>query len=126
MSEYQYIEFVAIDGPVSDADLNYMERQSTRADITKWRFTNEYNFGDFRGNATEMLRRGYDAHLHFANYGIRRLMLRLPDGLPCAKRTFNKFVVEHGLTWEKDKRNKAGILTIDPEGVNACRVLRDT
>lgn len=41
MSEYQYIEFIAIDAPVSDKDLEYMDRQSTRAEITNWRFTNE-------------------------------------------------------------------------------------
>ncbi len=116
MSEYQYIDFIAIDGPVSEKNLEYMRRQSTRAEITKWRFTNEYNFGDFHGNATEMLRRGYDAHLHFANYGIRRIMIRLPHGLPCDKRTFGKFAVEDSLDWEQDKRGKGGVLEIVPEG----------
>jgi len=86
MSEYQYIHFVACDRPLDDKQLAYMEEQSTRADISRWEFTNEYHFGDFHGNATEMLRRGYDMHLHFANYGIRRLMFRLPE-LPCDKKT---------------------------------------
>jgi len=34
MSEYQYIAFRAIDGPVSDANLAYMQRQSSRAEIS--------------------------------------------------------------------------------------------
>ena len=82
MSEYQYVEFRAIDRPLDDKALAFMQRQSTRAEITRWSFTNEYHFGDFHGNAIEMLRRGYDLHLHYANFGIRKLMFRLPRGLP--------------------------------------------
>lgn len=115
MSEYQFIDFVAIDGAVSDKDLAYMQKQSTRADISRRRFTNEYHYGDFRGNAKEMLRRGYDAHLHFANFGIRKIMFRLPRGLPCDKRTFRQHAVRHCLTWDQDKRGAGGILTIEPE-----------
>ena len=115
MSEYQFIDFVAIDSPVSDQDLEYMTRQSTRAEITKWRFTNEYHFGDFHGNVTEMLRRGYDMHLHFADFGIRKIMIRLPLGLPYGKSVFARYAVLDFLTWEKDKRGKGGVLTIEPE-----------
>jgi hypothetical protein len=82
MSEYQYVAFRAIDGPVRESNLNYMHKQSSRAEITPWSFENEYHYGDFHGDATEMLRRGYDFHLHYANFGTRRLMLRLPNGLP--------------------------------------------
>jgi len=53
MSEYQYVHFLAIDRPPDDRQLEYMEQQSTRAEITRWEFTNEYNYGDFRGNARE-------------------------------------------------------------------------
>lgn len=116
MSEYQYIEFIAIDAPVSERNLKYMRRQSTRAEISKWRFTNEYHFGDFRGDATEMLRRGYDAHLHFANYGVRKLMFRLPHGLPCEKRTFAKYAIRYLVDWDQDKRGKGGVLTMQPDG----------
>jgi hypothetical protein len=58
MSEYQYVAFRAINAPVSKKDLAYMRRQSTRAEITPWSFANEYQFGDFHGNAIEMMRRG--------------------------------------------------------------------
>lgn len=88
MSEYQYIHFMALDKPLNEKQLDYMERQSSRAEITPWEFTNEYHFGDFHGNAVEMLRRGYDVHLHFANFGVRKLMIRLPAGPPCDRRTF--------------------------------------
>ena len=120
MSEYQYLHFVACDRPLDDAALEYMENQSTRADISRWEFTNEYHYSGFRGNTKEMLRRGYDVHLHFANFGIRKLMFRLPD-LPCNKKTFAAFEVEYGVAWTKDKRGKAGVLSIEPEALGADR-----
>ncbi len=73
------------------------------------------HFGDFHGNAKEMLRRGFDMHLHYANFGIRRLMIRLPSGLPCDRRTFNKFQVDDCVEWLADKKGKGGILDIEPE-----------
>src|SRR5579872_5959807 len=82
MSEYQYVAFRAIDAPVSGKDLEFMQSQSTRAEITPWSFINEYHFGDFRGNAREMLRRGYDFHFHYSSFGDRKLMIRFPAGLP--------------------------------------------
>lgn len=88
MSEHQYVHFIAIDRPLKDKELAYMRQQSTRAEITPWEFTNEYHYGDFHGNAKEMLRRGYDMHVHYANFGIRRLLIRLPGGLPCDRKTF--------------------------------------
>ena len=115
MSEYQFIDFIAIDGEVSDKNLKYMRTQSTRAEITGTRFTNEYDFGDFHGDAAEMLRRGYDAHLHYANFGIRKIMFRMPLGLPWKEETFSQYAVEGCLTWERDKRSAGGILTIEPE-----------
>lgn len=115
MSEYQYIHFLAIDRPLDDKHLEFMRRQSTRADITQWEFTNEYHFGDFHGNACEMLRHGYDVHLHYANFGMRKLMMRLPEGLPCDRRTFDAFLPEVGVTWYADKKGKGGILEIEPD-----------
>jgi hypothetical protein len=85
MSEHQYVVFRAIEGPVSAKNLEFMREQSSRAEITPWSFENEYHFGDFGGDEVEMLRRGYDLHLHYANFGIRKLMIRLPRGLPDAK-----------------------------------------
>jgi len=57
VSEYQFIAFRAIDAPVSEKNLQYMRKQSSRAVITPWSFENEYRFGDFRGNVPEMRRR---------------------------------------------------------------------
>ncbi len=51
MSEYQFVHFLAIDSPLDDKQLAYMRRQSSRAEISQWEFTNEYDFGDFHGDA---------------------------------------------------------------------------
>lgn len=115
MSEYQYIHFLAIDRPLGDEQLEFMRRQSTRAEITRWEFTNEYHFGDFHGDAREMLRRGYDVHLHYANFGIRKLAIRLPVGLPWHRRTFDAFRVAGSLEWRADKKGPGGILEINPQ-----------
>jgi hypothetical protein len=113
MSEFQYIGFRATEKPIGDQDLDFMRQQSTRAEITPWSFDNVYHFGDFRGNAQEMLRRGYDIHLHYANFGIRDLLIRLPIDLPSAPGAAPYFA-EDGLQFLKDKRGQGGILTISP------------
>ena len=51
MSEYQFVHFLAVDGPVEEKELGFMRRQSSRAEISPWEFTNEYHFGDFHGDA---------------------------------------------------------------------------
>jgi hypothetical protein len=113
MSEHQVVAFRAIDGPVTDKNLDFMRQQSTRAEITAWSFDNEYHYGDFRGNAAEMLRRGYDFHFHYANFGIRKLMIRLPGGLPDAKAAA-PYLEKDSLWIVKDKSGPGGILCIDP------------
>jgi hypothetical protein len=113
MSEYQRIAFRAIDGPVSQKNLDFMHRQSTRAEITPWAFDNEYHFGDFHGDTLEMLRRGYDVFVHYANFGTRTLMVRLPHGLPDVA-TANLYLDGDSLRFEKDKQGPGGILCMEP------------
>src|SRR5260370_42085891 len=113
MSEYQHVAFRAIDGPVGKENLEYMQRQSSRAEITPWSFDTEYHYGDFRGNALEMLRRGYDLHIRYANFGTRSLFLRFPHGLPNA-RAADPYFGKDSLKFVKDKQGPGGILCIDP------------
>lgn len=81
MSEYQYYEFLAVDRPLTGVEQELIRELSTRATITATRFTNEYHWGDFRGDPEEMMRDYYDAHLYLANWGTHRIMLRLPRTL---------------------------------------------
>jgi hypothetical protein len=78
MSEYQYYEFLALDRPLTDDEYDQVQALSTRAEITRTRFVNEYQWGDFRGNPSALMDLYYDAHMYFANWGTRILMLRLP------------------------------------------------
>ncbi|WP_454855218.1 hypothetical protein [Promicromonospora soli] len=78
MSEYQYYEFLAIDRPLTAEEQATVRALSTRARITATSFVNEYHWGDFRGDPLQLVRRHYDAHLYYANWGTRRLILRLP------------------------------------------------
>ncbi len=78
MSEYQYYEFRAVDKPLDQKQQAAVRELSTRAEITATSFVNEYHFGDFRGDPNKLMEKYYDAHLYFANWGSRRLMLRVP------------------------------------------------
>jgi len=78
MSEYQYYEFLAIDRPLTAAEQAEVRELSTRARITATSFTNEYHWGDFKGDPHLLMQRYYDAHLYLANWGTHQIMLRLP------------------------------------------------
>lgn len=80
MSEYQYYEFVAVDGPISDEGMRYAEGCSSRADVSRVHWRNEYNFGDFGGSVDRLLQY-YDAHFYIANWGTVRFAVALPEGV---------------------------------------------
>lgn len=113
MSEYQYLVFRAVDRPLTDRELKYARKQSTRAEIDQWSFRNEYNFGDFRGDAKGLLNRGYDVHLHYADFGIRTIMMTLPTGLPCDESIWSQFINGESTQWLPNASG-GGILAITP------------
>lgn len=78
MSEYQYYEFLAIDRPLGEGDQEALRELSTRAEISATRFVNFYEWGDFKGDPARLMERWFDLHLYLANWGTRRLMIRLP------------------------------------------------
>ncbi|MGK2873620.1 MAG: hypothetical protein ACSLFL_15410 [Alphaproteobacteria bacterium] len=81
MSEFQYYEFQAVDRPLGEADRQALRALSTRARITATSFTNSYEWGDFKGDPATLMERWFDLHLYLANWGSRRLMIRLPKRL---------------------------------------------
>jgi hypothetical protein len=81
MSEYQYYEFRAIDRPLSAQAMKELRALSSRADITPTSFSNEYNYGSFRGNDLDVLAEYFDAFLYVANWGTHRLAFRFPAAL---------------------------------------------
>ena len=55
-----------------------MQALSSRAQVTATSFVNHYNYGDFRGKPEALMKRWFDLHLYLANWGTRRLMIRVP------------------------------------------------
>ena len=78
MSEYQYYEFQAIDRPLGEADREALQALSSRAQVTPTSFVNHYDYGDFRGKPEALMKRWFDLHLYLANWGTRRLMIKVP------------------------------------------------
>jgi hypothetical protein len=78
MSEYQYYEFLAIDRPLTSKEMSALRALSTRAHITSVSFTNEYQWGDFKGDPNDLMRRFFDAHVYVANWRTAIFMVRLP------------------------------------------------
>jgi hypothetical protein len=81
MSEYQYFEFRAIDRPLTVKEQSELRKYSTRARITATSFTNEYSWGNFKGNPNAWMEKYFDAFLYLANWGTREFQLRLPSSL---------------------------------------------
>jgi len=78
MSEYQYYEFQAVDRPLDQRAMAALRAITSRARITPTSLVNVYHFGDFKGDPDRLMDQYFDAHLYVANWGTRRLMLRLP------------------------------------------------
>jgi hypothetical protein len=81
VSTYQYYEFLALDRPLTAAEQAKVRETSTRARISATGFVNEYHYGDYSGDTRRILSRYYDAHLYYANWGSRQVMLKLPSKL---------------------------------------------
>jgi hypothetical protein len=114
MSEYQYVVFRAIDRALDDKQLAFAEQQSSHSELSRWEMSVEYHYSSFRGDVDGLLRRGFDLHLAYTNYGDREIKLRLPSGLPFLESTLKPFFKCDGISWKKDPKGKGGILTIFP------------
>lgn len=115
MGEYQYVHFQTIDKPLDDAQLEFMQRQSSRAEVSRTEFTCEYHYSSFRGRTLEMMFKGYDIHLCWSSYGGKCLMFRLPGGLPWNPRLLEEHFSETEVQWFPDPAGRGGVLQIEPE-----------
>lgn len=97
MSEYQYYEFVAIDRPLTRAEMAELRSRSLRATITATSFVNEYQWGDLKGDPADWMRRYFDAFVYTANWCSCRLALRLPHEA-FDKAGLKRFATEYALT----------------------------
>ena len=78
MSEYQYYYFESIDKPLTEQQQKELRKISTRAQINSRRFENEYHFGDLKADPENLLKKYFDVHLYYANWGTRIIMFKLP------------------------------------------------
>jgi hypothetical protein len=78
MSEYQYYEFLALDRPLTLEEMAELRALSTRAAITPVSFTNEYHWGNFKGDPDKLMERYFDAHVYVATWMTAIFMVRLP------------------------------------------------
>ncbi|MGW0903155.1 hypothetical protein [Streptomyces sp. NPDC002853] len=78
MSEYQHYQFLAVDRPLTDEQVAEIRTLTTRAALTRTTFLNTYQWGDFKGSCDQLMEQHYDAHLYFANWGHRKVILRWP------------------------------------------------
>ncbi|MEZ4576545.1 MAG: hypothetical protein R2875_00615, partial [Desulfobacterales bacterium] len=104
MSEYQYYEFLAIDRPLSPKQMAELRALSTRAHITPVSFTNEYNWGDFKGNPDKLMQRYFDAHVYVANWMTAVFMVRLPKAT-LSREMVNAFTVSPFLEFKATKKD---------------------
>ena len=78
MSEYQLYEFLALDQPLSAADMAYVRTLSSRVQPTPMQATFTYAYGDFPGDPLKLLVKHYDMMLYMANWGSKQLAFRFP------------------------------------------------
>lgn len=113
MSEYQYYEFLAVDRPLTPTEMKELRALSTRADITRVSFTNDYQWGDFKGNPDRLMERYFDAHVYVANWMTAIFKVRVPiealpkgtvDALSACESLFFKATKTHWIiTWHLEE-----------------------
>src|SRR6266498_3387253 len=82
MSEYQYYEWQTIDRPLTAREQMDVDGLSSHMDtVTSTQAIITYSWGDFKHNPKQVLSRYFDAFLYDSNFGMRKLMFRLPKDL---------------------------------------------
>lgn len=82
MSEYQYYEWQTIDRPLTTSEQREVDGLSSHMDVvTSTQAIVTYSWGDFKHDPEKVLLKYFDAFLYDSNFGMRRLMFRLPKNL---------------------------------------------
>ncbi|PNU20229.1 hypothetical protein C2E25_08570 [Geothermobacter hydrogeniphilus] len=100
MSEYQYLEFLAVDHPLTAREMAHLRGISTRAQITPVSFINEYSWGGLKADPRDFMRQFFDAHVFIANWGDAIFMVRLPKEA-IDQKTLKAFCTSPHLEFEK-------------------------
>jgi hypothetical protein len=116
VSEYQYYEFIAVDRPLTDTQQGELRALSTRARITPSSFVNDYQWGDLKGDPRAWMERYFDAFLYLANWGTRRIALRMPLGVLDAETAADYCVGESACSWGTSTHVILDLRTEDEDG----------
>jgi hypothetical protein len=81
MSEYQRYEFMTVERPLTAAQLDAVEALSSHIEATSTHAVIEYNWGNFKHDPIDVLRKYFDGFLYWANWGSPRLAFRFPHGI---------------------------------------------
>jgi len=100
VSEYQYLEFLAVDRPLTAREMDHLRSISTRAQITPVSFINEYSWGGLKADPRDFMRHFFDAHVFVANWGDAIFMVRLPREV-IDQKTLKSFCTSPHLEFEK-------------------------
>ena len=76
MSDYEYHEFCRLYKPMTPKIRSVMDNLSSRAAVGTHNAFYEYNYGSFRGDSEELLRKYFDVYFFFSNYGIAKLLFK--------------------------------------------------
>lgn len=113
MSEFQYYEFVAIDRPLTVTARKRLRATTSRATITSTRLVNTYEWGDFKADPRDLVAKYFDAFLYYANWGTRRLMLRVPS-----TRLDPKIARQYCATRAGETRGNSSVATVTTVGAH--------
>src|SRR6266498_4920442 len=78
MSEYQYYEFQTVDRQLTDQQMRELRAISSRATVSRTRFSNYYTYGDLKANPRDLLVQYFDASLSFAHWFYVELAFWFP------------------------------------------------
>jgi len=116
MSTYEYFEFRAVDRPLTDEEMHKLRQYSTRAQITPTSFSNEYNWGNFKGDPEKWMELYFDAFVHVASWGTRWFMMRVPKRLIDAEVLAQYRVDEFFTFWTTDEHHILSFIVEEVEG----------
>ncbi len=80
MSEYQRYEWLAVDRPLTRAQLDAVNNLSSHIEASSTHALIEYHWGDFKHDPIKVLQTYFDGFLYWANWGAPHLAFRFPHG----------------------------------------------
>lgn len=101
MSEYQYYEWQTIDRPLSAREQAEVNQLSSHMEtVTSTQAIVTYSWGDFKHDPQKVLLTYFDAFLYDSNFGVRKLMFRLPKNLVDLP-SIQPYLLEDGIMLEE-------------------------